>query len=216
MKIAFIGSGNVGAPLANHLQRLGHEVVVATDRPDSQSVQQLLHINPNIRVAAAKSAVAEAEVVFLATPFTANQEALSAVAEQLKGKIIVDCTNPVGANLSHGLNNVQSGSQQVQQIAADSYVIKAFSVYGFENFEDNAFPQYNVKPAMFFCGDHDASKQVVAQLIEEMGWDPLDVGGLEQSLHLEHMTLMWVRMVRLNGASPHMVWAALYRSDKTQ
>jgi predicted dinucleotide-binding enzyme len=37
------------------------------------------------------------------------------------------------------------------------------------------------------------------------------VGGLEQALHLEHMTLLWVRMVRVNGASPHMVWARLRR-----
>jgi len=48
-------------------------------------------------------------------------------------------------------------------------------------------------------------------LIGELGWDPLDVGGLEQALHLEHMTLLWVRMVRVNGATPHLVWAALRR-----
>ena len=48
-------------------------------------------------------------------------------------------------------------------------------------------------------------------LIAQLGWEPLDVGGLEQALHLEHMTLLWIRMVRINGASPHMVWAALRR-----
>jgi predicted dinucleotide-binding enzyme len=48
-------------------------------------------------------------------------------------------------------------------------------------------------------------------LIAELGWEPLDVGGLEQALHLEHITLLWVRMVRVMGHSPHMVWAMLSR-----
>jgi predicted dinucleotide-binding enzyme len=51
----------------------------------------------------------------------------------------------------------------------------------------------------------------VGELIAQLGWEPLDVGGLEQALHLEHMTLLWVRMVRVGGASPHMAWARLGR-----
>jgi hypothetical protein len=47
--------------------------------------------------------------------------------------------------------------------------------------------------------------------IAQLGWHPLDVGGLEQALHLEHMTLLWVRMVRVMGQSPHRVWAMLTR-----
>jgi hypothetical protein len=47
--------------------------------------------------------------------------------------------------------------------------------------------------------------------LAQLGWDPLDVGGAEQALHLEHLTLLWVRMVRMRGGSPHMVWAVLSR-----
>jgi len=89
--------------------------------------------------------------------------------------------------------------------------VKAFTIYGFENFENNAYPGYGVKPAMFFCGNDAAAKATTADLISQLGWEPLDVGGLEQALHLEHMTLLWVRMVRMNGHSPHLVWAALKR-----
>ena len=48
-------------------------------------------------------------------------------------------------------------------------------------------------------------------LAAQMAWEPLDVGPLQQALHLEHMTLLWVRMVRVQGRSPHMVWAMLKR-----
>ncbi|MBL8175685.1 MAG: NADPH-dependent F420 reductase [Bryobacterales bacterium] len=209
MNIAFLGYGNVGAPLADHLQRAGHAVTLAAHDPQSESVKKALGRNGGLKVATPREAVSGAEVVFLATPFAANAAAIAAVAEEIRGKVIVDCTNPVGPGLTHGLNNVQSGSEALQAMAPDSEVVKAFTIYGFENFEDNSFPGYDVKPAMMFCGRDAGAKHAVARLISDLGWEPLDTGGLEQALHLEHMTLLWIRMVRVHGAPPRMVWAAL-------
>lgn len=211
MKIAFLGFGQVGAPLADHLQRLGHEVTLAARDPQSEKARRAMARNPSLKTAPPPEAARGAEVVFLATPFQANEAALQAVAGELKDKILVDCTNPVGPGLTHGLNNVQSGSDMIQKLVPQARVVKAFTIYGFENFENNAFPAYTVKPAMFFCGNDAAARKTVGGLIQQLGWDPLDVGGLEQALHLEHMTLLWVRMVRLGGASPHLVWARLTR-----
>jgi 8-hydroxy-5-deazaflavin:NADPH oxidoreductase len=211
MKIVFLGYGNVGAPLADHLQRLGHHVTLAAGNADSDSVRKALARNPGLEVAPPGEALTGADVVFLATPFQANEAVLKGVASELEGKILVDCTNPVGPGLAHGLKSVISGSELVQSFATEARVVKAFSIYGYENFEDNAYPAFNVKPAMMFCGDDDDAKRTVATLIEQLGWEALDVGGLEQALHLEHMTLLWVRMVRLNGASTHLVYAALRR-----
>ena len=211
MKIAFLGYGNVGAPLADHLQRLGHHVTLAAGNADSDSVRKALTRNSRLEVARPREALNGAEVVFLATPFQANEEVLTSFAAELKGKILVDCTNPVGPGLAHGLKSVMSGSEMVQNLVSESRVVKAFSIYGYENFEDNAYPAFNVKPAMMFCGNDAGAKKTVAELIVQLGWEALDVGGLEQALHLEHMTLLWVRMVRVNGASPHLVYAALRR-----
>ncbi len=211
MNIAFIGCGNVGAPLADHLQRLGHAVALAADDPASASVREAVGRNGGLAVAPAKAAVRGADVVFLATPFQANEAILRELAGEMAGKVLIDCTNPVGPGLSHGLGNVQAGSEFVQKLIPGTRVVKAFSIYGAENFEDNTYPGYGVKPVMMFCGNDGDAKVVAARLIEQLGWEPLDVGGLEQALHLEHMTLLWVRMVRVNGRSPHIVWAALTR-----
>jgi len=211
MNIAFIGYGQVGSPLADHLQRLGHKVMLAANNPDSASVRKALAINPKFEVNSPKEAVAAAEMVFLATPFEVNEAALTNLQEELKDRILIDCTNPVGPNLSHGLNNTQSGSEMVQKLLPDTRVVKAFTIYGFENFENNVFPGYDLKPLMMYCGDNVEAKKTAQDIIAEMGWEPLDVGGLEQALHLEHMTLLWVRMVRVHGHSPHMVWGMLKR-----
>ena len=211
MNIAFIGYGNVGAPLADHLQCAGHSVTLAASDPRSESVQKALSRNQALRVAEPKDAVRAADVVFLATPFQANEAALATVAAAIDGKILVDCTNPVGPGLVHGLNNTQSGSEAVQKLVPKTRVVKAFTIYGFENLENNSYPGYNVKPVMMLCGADEPAKQVVSQLARELGWEPLDAGGLEQALHLEHLTLLWIRMVRVHRASPNMVWAALKR-----
>ena len=211
MKIAFIGYGNVGAPLADHLQRLGHQVTLAASDASSDGVKKAQARNASLEVAATNQAVTAADVVFLATPFQANEGVLKALGDALNGKILVDCTNPVGPGLTHGLKNVQSGSEMVQALVPGAKVVKAFTIYGFENLENNAYPAYNVKPVMMYCGDDASAKKMVSALIAQLGWEPLDVGGLEQALHLEHMTLLWVRMVRVNGATPLMVWAALRR-----
>lgn len=130
MNIAFISYGNVGAPLADHLQRLGHVVSLAAKNAGSDNVKKVQALNAGISVASPQKAVASAEVVFLATPFQANEDALLAVEKELQGKILIDCTNPVGPGLTHGLNNTQSGSEMVQKLVPEAKEVKAFTKPG--------------------------------------------------------------------------------------
>ena len=211
MTIAFIGYGKVGAPLADQLQRAGHRVLLAARDATADGVRALLQRNPALQATTPGQAVAAADVVFLATPFATHDAVIPPLAEALAGKILVDCTNPVGPGLSHGLRSEQSGSARVQALAPGAKVVKAFTIYGFENLEDHRFPHANVKPAMLFCGEDAGAKRRVGQLIADLGWEPLDVGGIEQALHLEHLTLLWIRLVRAHGHSPHLVWAALQK-----
>lgn len=211
MKITFLGYGNVGAPLADHLQRAGHDVTLASNDTSSETLKKALARNPGLRSAPTDEAVRGAEVVFLATPFGANESVVGPLADALAGKVLVDCTNPVGPGLSHGLGSTRAGAEVVQSLAPAAKVVKSFSIYGFENFEDNRFPGHDVKPVMMFCGADATARATVARLVADLGWEPLDVGGIEQALHLEHMTLLWIRMVRVHKHSPHLVWAALRR-----
>lgn len=206
MRIAFMGHGKVGGALATNLTRAGHDVVIAdTGRGGPEPGEPAA----GMKVVPAAEAIAGAEVVFLATPFSVSEALVGTYADALSGKVLVDCTNPVGPGVTHGLASTRSGSEALQAQAPEARVVKAFSIYGFENLADNTYPGTPVRPAMFYCGADAKAKATVGRLIADLGWDPLDAGDLKQALHLEHMTLLWVRMVRAGGHSPRLVWAAL-------
>lgn len=212
MKIGVLGSGNVGAPLADRLQRLGHDVTIGARAAGSGSLDRLLQRNPRLVGGSMADAVRGAEVIFLALPFAAAVEVLESLADLLAGRVIVDCTNPIGAGLSHGLESRQSGAGRIQSLVPGAHVVKAFNMYGAENFEDNRFAHANVLPAMMICGDDAAAKAAVSELVGQLGFESVDTGGLVQALHLEHLALLWIRMVRVYGHAPHLTWAVLRRS----
>lgn len=192
MRIVVIGAGNVGRPLADGWAAAGHEVVVPARGEELD-------------------ATAGADVVVLAVPFPALAELLPPLADAIAGAVVIDCTNPVGPGLSHGLGSRTSGSEQVQAMLPDAPVAKAFSIYGWENLADNRFDA-GLPPMMMIAADDPRAADTASTLATDLGWDPVVVGGLAQALHLEHMTLLWIRMVRAEGRDPHIVWARLERT----
>ncbi|UJH67319.1 NADPH-dependent F420 reductase [Allomuricauda sp. SCSIO 65647] len=209
MKLAFIGIGNVGFAIAHTLQQKGHEITIATNDPNSKSVASALKKNENMTAKSIQDAVAWAEIVFLAVPFGAVEMVLNEI--DFEGKTLVDCTNPVGQGISHGLNSEISGSEKIQAWAPSAKVVKAFTIYGYENLQDASFPNYPNKPVMLVAGDDQNAKEQLKPLIEETGYMYKDTGALDQSLHLEHMTLLWVKMVRRDGHHPNFVWSYMER-----
>ena len=209
-EIAVIGSGNVGGSLAIQLARAGHSVTLCLRGEPSEKAQAVIQEEPLVRSAQTVDAVAAANVVLLATP---SAVAVSTVETlQLDGKILIDCTNPVGPGLTHGLMSARSGSELIAAAAQGAHVVKAFTVYGFENFHNSAYPGYgDLLPAMPIAGDHPAAKELVQLLCSELGFEGVDCGPLSMSLHLEHQTLLWVHMARLQGQGTDLVWARLRR-----
>lgn len=210
MKISFIGIGKVGGALAAGLDRAGHEIIIAHDNAASETVRNALAAHPGWKVMPVQQAVSAADAVFLATPFHAAEQVLKGL--QFGGKVLVDCTNPVGAGIRHGLNSERSGTEWIQELAYDARVVKAYSIYGFENFINTAYPAYHeVKPVMMIAGNDLKAKEVVAGFNCDLGFDSLDVGPAEMALHLEHLTLLWIKMVRRDKHSAGMSWAYLSR-----
>lgn len=212
MNITFIGIGNVGGALAANLIKTGHSATIAARDPSSESVRKAQAATFALRALPVEEALRQADVVFLATPYGANEDALRGLAPALAGKVLVDCTNPVGPGLTHALGSTRSGAEVVQSLAPQARVVKAFTIYGYENFIDTRYPGHGeLKPAMLIAGDDAAAKATVSTLCTDLGWRPVDAGPLSSSLHLEHMTLLWIKMGRVQGKGAGFVWAMLER-----
>ena len=211
MNITFIGIGSVGAALADNLAKADHQVTIAARDGNSESVQKAIARNSSLKAQPSQDAIRGADIVFLATPYGANAAALKGLEDALAGKVPVDCTDPVGAGLTHALESKTSGSEVVQSLVPKSRVVKAFTIYGYENFIDSRYPNAKERPAMLIAGDDAAAKQTVSKLCSDLGWMPVDVGPLSSALHLEHMTLLWVKMGRVQGKGAGFVWAMLER-----
>ena len=170
MNLTFIGIGNVGFALADNLVKAGHSVTIAARNPASESVQKALSANSALTCLTPEEAIAAAEVVFLATPYGANATALAGLESALAGKVLVDCTNPVGPGLSHGLESRTSGAEEVRKLAPAAQVVKAFTIYGYENFINASYPGYgDLKPAMLIAGDDAPAKETVGKLCADLG-----------------------------------------------
>jgi predicted dinucleotide-binding enzyme len=135
----------------------------------------------------------------LATPWAATLDAVRAAGD-LAGKVVVDCTNPVGPGLRHGLASGSAAEAIAAQVPAAT-VVKAFNTAGFEVYAD---PRFGAETAtLFLCGDDAAAKETVAGLARELGMAPVDCGPLAQSRRLEELALLWISLAAQGQGRAH-------------
>lgn len=209
MRIAFLGAGRVGGALADRLARAGHDVVLAARDPRSRSVRAALERNSSLRAVPVTEGVHSSEIVFLATPYEAAGDALESAGD-LTDKVVVDCTNPIEPGMTLAVSGETSGGETIQRAHPEARVVKAFSIYGFENLEECTYPG-ELRPAMLIAGDDETATELVASLATELGWEPVVVGGIHLARCLESLALLWVHMARVQKRGPDFTWAMLRR-----
>jgi hypothetical protein len=191
MKIGIVGSGNVGGTLGRRLAQAGHSVAFGTRRPDAPEMSALGGVQ-GARIASQSDAAQSSDVIVLATPWPATVEAIRGLGD-LSGKILLDATNPLKADLSGmELPNTTSGGEQVAEWARGAKVVKIFNTIGYNIMEN---PRFGETPAtLFYCGDDGASKSVAHDLAGQLGFTPVDAGPLRQARLLESFALLWITL----------------------
>lgn len=216
MKIAIIGAGNVGGSLGKAWAKAGHYIIFGVRNPGQGKTQPpLAEIGVGATAVTLPDAARSADIIVLATPWPAVPDAISALGD-LRGKVIIDCTNPLSLNgdgsLSLSLGSTTSGAEEVEKLAAGAKVVKAFNTYGWENFANSDYPNAaGLKPVMFYCGDDDEAKKTAHKLAADLGFDPVDTGGLGMARSLEPLALLWIRLSIREGRNPNFTWARLKR-----
>jgi NADPH-dependent F420 reductase len=202
MKIAIIGAGNVGGTLGKRWAKAGHDVTYGVHDPAEAKIVTLLQESGT--TAKAKSvpeAVRQADVVVLTVPWVNVQEALAAAGD-LRGRVIIDATNPLPMTpegLRQGLviGHSTSGGEEIARWAEGARVVKAFNTTGWPNMADPKFGSQGL--SMMLCGDDAEAKKVVADLARQLGFEPVDVGPLRSARYLEAVAMLWIDMAILQG-----------------
>ena len=186
---AIIGAGNIGGALARLWTKRGHTVWAGVrDTKSERALQLEQETGANLTTVA--DAVSKAEIIALCVPWTAVRASLSEAGE-CAGKILLDATNPVAADLKTlEIGTTTSAGEMIAAWAPQARVIKAFNTIGAYLF-GNA--QFGGLPADgYFCGDDAAAKVLVAPLIADAGFEPVDVGPLRSARMLEAMAMLWI------------------------
>ncbi|HXY15037.1 MAG TPA: NADPH-dependent F420 reductase [Terriglobales bacterium] len=210
MKIAVIGTGNVGGALGKGWAKKGHSVTFGVrDKADEKLKSLLKEAGPNAGAASVQEAAAFGEVVVFATPWSATQDAIRSAGD-LNGKIVFECNNPVKPDLS-GLQFGQttSAAEQVASWAPGAKVVKVFNTTGAGNMANSHYP--DGPPAMFYCGNDPGAKKVAAQLASDLGFEPIDAGEITSARLLEPLAMLWIRLAYAQGLGPNFAFRIIRR-----
>ena len=189
--IAVIGTGDVGHALGVSFAKQGHTIVYGSRKPDRGSVQDLVEETGHGATATTQAeAVVGADIVVLAVPGMLVEEITLSLGD-LSGKIIIDPTNPLQRSLltlKHGVDT--SNAEIIQAAAPDADVVKAFNTL---NWKTMLEPDKSGGPVSIpLAGDSGSAKRKVAKLVEGMGLDPIDLGGIENAHWIEGMLILWI------------------------
>lgn len=122
-RIAVIGTGQVAHCISKALAAKNHRIVIGTRDIKSERAVSLLKDVPNSTARSPQEAAKENDVIFLALPWNAVQESVKSLGD-LKGKILVDMTNPVGKDFNLSVGTTSSAGELVQSWAPEAYVVK--------------------------------------------------------------------------------------------
>jgi 8-hydroxy-5-deazaflavin:NADPH oxidoreductase len=211
MKIAVIGMGAVGGTLGRRWAEGGHAVLFgAKDPNDADGKALLAKIKGKASLASVPDAVKDADVVVLAIPGEVAADVL-AIAGDLTGKILIDCTNPVGGKVGNlTLGPELSGGEAVAKLAKGARVYKTLHQTGWENLSDPHYP--GGKLVMFVAGEEPAGKTVVLSLVSELGFDAIDVGDLSAARMLEPFARLWVHLAMRRKLGRQIAFALMHKA----
>ncbi len=188
MNITILGAGNMGAALAKQLSRAGHQVRIASR--NLEKARAIVATNPRAVVVDPVDAIVDSSVVIVATGFPDAIPALKSL-RSLAGKIVIDITNPMSADFtSLTIGHDTSAAEEIAKAVPGAEVVKAFNtVFAQVLAEGPAFANGQVAP-VFVASDSDRAKQTVKDLVQSIGFKPVDAGPLKNARYLEPLAAL--------------------------
>ena len=186
--VAIIGTGNIGGTLAADFAAGGQDFLLAGRNAEAARTMAA-RLGGRALAVSVDEAVQRAGVLVPAVWFDVFKQLITQYGPQLAGKVIIDPTNPVGPDGEGGYRKVigeQESSGQILAglLPAGARLVKAFGTLSAGSLS-SAARQEPDRAVLFYAADDDTAGDLAGGLIRAAGFDPVRVGGLDQSVRIE-------------------------------
>jgi 8-hydroxy-5-deazaflavin:NADPH oxidoreductase len=187
-KVAVIGLGNIGQAVATNLVK-GNRSVVIADRKLEKAKELSGKLGSLAQPMEIPAAIKEADIIVFAIWFDAIKELLKQYASDLHGKIIVDPSNPIAPDENGGFKKIISEKESAGEILSallpkDAKLVKVLGTLGVASLGSSAF-QKPERAVLFYATNDTSINAAIEELIRDSGFEPVRVGGLDQSIRIE-------------------------------
>lgn len=191
MRIGILGSGLMGGKLGTIFARAGHDVVFSYARSEQKLKRLARKAGKRARAGTPAEAARDADAVLLAVHWSRVNDVVKQ-AGSLSGKVVVTCSLPMNADdTSLVIAHKSSGAEALAKKIRKARIVSAFGTVPSEAlFGVFAARRRKARPSLVFCGDDAKAKKLVARLIRDAGFEPLDAGPLRIARYIEPFTLL--------------------------
>lgn len=205
MRIAIIGTGNVGGALATKWSHNGHTINLGVRDIDRFKGNELVQ-NLRTTVYTIPESVMHSEVILLSTPAPATVEVVQSLGDTT-GKIIIDAMNIV---MGKGPQGYTHTTDAILATTQTKDVVKCFNTTGFNNMINPVYD--NTALDLFVAGDSEKGKQVAIQLAKDAGFaDCYDIGGNDKFALMEQFAWFWINLAMFQGLGREIGFKLLKR-----
>jgi 8-hydroxy-5-deazaflavin:NADPH oxidoreductase len=186
--VAIIGTGNIGSRLAANFAAGGQDFLLA-GRDQEATTKLASDLNGHAEAVTVDEAIERADVLVFAVWLDAFRQLIAQYGERLAAKVIIDPTNAVGPDGKGGYRKVIGEQESSGQIVAGllpagARLVKAFGTLSAPTLSAAAWREPE-RAVQFYAADDAAAGDLVADLIRADGYEPVRVGGLDQSIRIE-------------------------------
>ncbi|MDB6102399.1 MAG: oxidoreductase [Gammaproteobacteria bacterium] len=191
MRVGILGSGLMGATLGTLFGRAGHEVVFSYARSEEKLNRLARDAHGSARAGTPREAAENADAILLAVHWSRIDDVLQQAGD-LSGKVMVTCSLPMNeSNTDLVVAHKLSGAEALAEKVPGSDVVAAFNTVPSEVLFDVFEARSNTtRPSLVYYGDGETSKRIAAQLIRDVGFDPVDAGPLKMGRYAEPFALL--------------------------
>jgi predicted dinucleotide-binding enzyme len=205
MKIAIIGTGNVGGALATKWAKAGHEIHLGVRDLGSFKGKALLE-NPNTHVYAVQEAVKKSEIILISTPAPATIEVVKSLGDTF-GKVIIDSMNIV---MTRGPQGYKNSTQAILDNTQTKDVVKCFNTTGANNMQNPIYGE--VALDLFVAGESEMGKMVAVKLAKDAGFaECYDIGGNDKFEMMEQFAWFWINLAMFQNLGREIGFKLLKR-----